>query len=33
MGGSDQDHLKEKEMQKETKWLSEEALQIAENRS
>ena len=29
MGGSDQDHLKEKEMQKETKWLSEEALQTA----
>ena len=30
-GGSDQDHPQEKEMQK-TKWLSEEALQIAEKR-
>ena len=30
-GGSDQDHPQEKEMQKE-KWLSEEALQIAEKR-
>ena len=30
--GSDQDHLQEKEMQK-AKWLSEEALQIAEKRS
>ena len=31
MGGSDQDHLQEKEMQK-AKWLSEKALQIAEKR-
>ena len=30
-GGSDQDHPQEKEMQK-AKWLSEEALQIAEKR-
>ena len=30
-GGSDQDHPQEKEMQK-GKWLSEEALQIAEKR-
>ena len=30
-GGSDQDHLQEKEMRK-AKWLSEEALQIAEKR-
>ena len=30
-GGRDQDHPQEKEMQK-TKWLSEEALQIAEKR-
>ena len=30
-GGSDQDHLQEKEMKK-SKWLSEEALQIAEKR-
>ena len=30
-GGSDQDHPQEKEMQK-SKWLSEEALQIAEKR-
>ena len=29
MGGSDQDHLQEEEMQK-TKWLSEEALQRVE---
>ena len=32
MGGSDQDHPQEKEMQQ-AKWLSEEALQIAEKRS
>ena len=31
MGGSDQDHPQEKEMQQ-AKWLSEEALQIAEKR-
>ena len=31
IGGSDQDHPQEKEMQK-AKWLSEEALQIAEKR-
>ena len=31
MGGRDQGHPQEKEMQK-TKWLSEEALQIAEKR-
>ena len=31
MGGSDQNHLQEKEMQK-VKWLSEEASQIAEKR-
>ena len=31
MGGSDQNHLQEKEMQK-AKWSSEEALQIAEKR-
>ena len=30
-GGSDQDHAQEKEMKK-AKWLSEEALQIAEKR-
>ena len=30
-GGSDQDHPQEKEMEK-AKWLSEEALQIAEKR-
>ena len=30
--GSDQDHPQEKEMEKEKKWLSEEALQIAEKR-
>ena len=30
-GGSDQDHLQEKQMQK-AKWLSEEALQIAKKR-
>ena len=30
-GGSDQDHLQEKK-QKKAKWLSEEALQIAEKR-
>ena len=30
-GGSDQDHPQEKEMQK-AKWLSEEALQIAEKK-
>ena len=30
-GGNDQDHPQEKEMQK-SKWLSEEALQIAEKR-
>ena len=30
-GGGDQDHPQEKEMQK-AKWLSEEALQIAEKR-
>ena len=29
---TDQDHLQEKEIQKKTKWLSEEALQIAEKR-
>ena len=31
-GGSDQDRPQEKEMQKKAKWLSEEALQIAEKR-
>ena len=31
IGGSDQDHPQEKDMQK-AKWLSEEALQIAEKR-
>ena len=31
MGGSDQDHPQEKEMQQ-AKWLSEEALQIADKR-
>ena len=31
IGGSDQDHPQEKEMQK-GKWLSEEALQVAEKR-
>ena len=30
-GGSDQDHLQEKEMEK-AKWLSEESLKIAEKR-
>ena len=32
IGGSDQDHTQEIEMQKRKKWLSEEALQIAEKR-
>ena len=32
MRGSDQDHPQEKEMQKKTKWLTEEALQIAVKR-
>ena len=32
MGGSDQDHPQEKECKK-AKWLSEEALQIAEKRT
>ena len=32
IGGSDQDHPQEKEMQK-AKWLSEEALHIAEKRN
>ena len=31
-GGGDQNHLQQKEMQKKAKWLSEEALQIAEKR-
>ena len=31
-GDRDQDHPQEKEMQKKTKWLSEEALQIAVKR-
>ena len=31
-GGSDQDHPQEKQICKKAKWLSEEALQIAEKR-
>ena len=31
-GGSEQDHLQEKEMQKKAKWLYDKALQIAEKR-
>ena len=31
-GGSDQDHPQEKQMEKKAKWLSKEALQIAEKR-